>query len=81
MGFPCRFPIKAMGRNRESFQELVTGIILAHAELHGPESVNQQSSSSGNFLSITVVIKALSKDQLDRIYQDLTDHSEILMAL
>ena len=31
--FPCRFPIKAMGRSSENFESIVKGIVLAHAEL------------------------------------------------
>ena len=45
------------------------------------ESVRLQPSAQGNFVSVTVTIEATSKSQLDRIYQDLTDCEQILMAL
>jgi len=79
--FPCRFPIKAMGRASEEFQALVTAIILAHAELFTGESVRVVESGEGNFLSVTVTIEATSRKQLDRIYQDLTACEKVLMAL
>jgi putative lipoic acid-binding regulatory protein len=45
------------------------------------EQVTTNASSSGKFISVTVTIEALSKDQLDRIYQDLTDCEHVLVAL
>ena len=35
----------------------------------------------GKWISVTVVIEATSKAQLDAIYQDLTDCADVLMAL
>ena len=79
--FPCRFPVKAMGRSSDDFRELVTGIVARHAALAESEAVRVQPSAEGNFLSVTVTIEARSRAQLDRIYQDLTDCDQILMAL
>jgi len=79
--FPCKFPVKAMGRSDERFEALVTEIILAHAEMYEGEGVTSSPSGSGNFVSVTVTIEALSKIQLDRIYQDLTDCEQVLVAL
>jgi hypothetical protein len=79
--FPCKFPVKAMGRDEDDFEALVTGIILAHAEMYVGEQVTINPSGSGKFISVTVTIEALSKDQLDRIYQDLTDCEQVLVAL
>jgi len=79
--FPCKFPIKAMGRNEASFQTLVENIILNHAEIYAGEPVTTNASSSGKYLSVTVTVEAQSKDQLDRIYQDLTDCEQVLVAL
>lgn len=79
--FPCRFPIKAMGRNGGDFESVVTEIVLRHASLYPGDEIRLQPSAERNFLSVTVTIEALSKEQLDRIYQDLTDCEQILMAL
>ena len=79
--FPCKFPVKAMGRGDDGFEALVTNIILAHADVFAGEVVTSQSSSTGKFLSVTVTIEATSKAQLDRIYQDLTDCEQVLVAL
>ena len=79
--FPCRFPVKIMGRDQDDFAARVTGIVLAHAEMAAGEAVTTSPSSSGKFISVTVTIQALSKDQLDRIYQELTDCEQVLVAL
>jgi putative lipoic acid-binding regulatory protein len=79
--FPCRFPVKAMGRNGDRFEDVVKEIVFRHAELHVGEEVRTQPSAQGNFVSVTITIQATSKEQLDRIYQDLTDCEQILMAL
>ena len=79
--FPCKFPVKAMGRNEDGFEALVTEIILAHADLHDGEPITTKASGSGGFVSVTVTIVAVSKPQLDRIYQDLTDCGRVLVAL
>jgi putative lipoic acid-binding regulatory protein len=79
--FPCKFPIKAMGRSEDGFEAAVTAIVLSHAELYTGVPVMVHPSSSGKYISVTVTIEASSKAQLDRIYQDLTDCEQVLVAL
>ncbi|HKJ18348.1 MAG TPA: DUF493 domain-containing protein [Xanthomonadales bacterium] len=79
--FPSRFPIKAMGRQSEEFEANVREIIFRHAQLWPDEEVKLQPSRAGNFLSVTMVIEALSQAQLDAIYQELTDSELVIMAL
>ena len=79
--FPCKFPVKAMGRSEDGFEAMVTNIILTHAEVYMGEVITINPSSSGNFVSVTVTIEARSKTQLDQIYQDLTDCEQVLVAL
>ena len=79
--FPCKFPVKAMGRSEDGFEALVTEIILTHAKIYVGERVTTNPSGSGNFVSVTVTIEAQSKAQLDRIYQDLTGCEQVLVAL
>ncbi len=79
--FPCKFPIKAMGRASETFEALVVAIVQDHAEQYPGESVRVAESGEGNFLSVTVTVNATSRAQLDAIYQDLTACDKVLMAL
>lgn len=79
--FPCQFPIKAMGRVDIELDLLVIEIIGRHAPNIDPAAVKTRPSKDGNFMSVTVTIEATSKRQLDAIYQDLTDHPLVLVAL
>lgn len=79
--FPCRFPIKAMGRHSDEFKSTVEDIVLRHAQLWPGEDVQHTPSREANFLSVTTVVEATSQEQLDAIYQDLTDCELVIMAL
>ena len=79
--FPCRFPVKAMGRRSEDFECIVSAIIFAHARLVDGETLRTTPSKDNNYVSITAVIEAESQQQLDAIYQGLSDCEQVLMAL
>ncbi len=79
--FPCRFPIKVMGRDREGFPAHVTGLIGLHTAEIAHEDIAIRPSRNGNFISVTVTFTAESREQLDRIYQSLTDSEQILFVL
>jgi putative lipoic acid-binding regulatory protein len=79
--FPCQFPIKVMGKTSSELDLLVVEIVRRHApDLH-EGAVTTRPSKDGNYLAVTILIEATSKQQLDAIYQDLTDHPHVLMAL
>ena len=79
--FPCDFPVKVMGAAIPEFHECIKKI----AEKHDPEFSNnetkQKNSKTGKYVSLTLNIHAKDKIQLDKIYQDLTDHELVLWAL
>jgi len=79
--FPCRFPIKVMGKTSSELDLLVVEIVRRHApDLH-EGSVTTRPSKDGNYIAVTILVEASSKQQLDAIYQDLSDHPHVLMAL
>ncbi|MCK5888880.1 MAG: DUF493 domain-containing protein [Methylococcales bacterium] len=79
--FPCQFPIKAMGKNIPTFDDIVVNIVLQHARDLKEGAVKTNLSRSGKFISVTVMIEASSKKQLDAIYQGLTDCPDVMMTL
>lgn len=81
MSFPCRFPIKAMGRRDEGFTGIVRQIVDRHAGPLNDDHIQVNKSRNGRFLAVTVTIEAQSKAQLDAIYLELTAREEVLMAL
>lgn len=79
--FPCQFPIKAMGMGTIELDLHVVEIIRRHViDIH-ENSVQSRPSKGGKYIAVTVTITATSKQQLDAIYQDLTDSPHVLMAL
>ena len=79
--FPCDFPIKVMGRDSESFRTLTLAIVERHAGPVPASAISERTSRKGRFLALTYTIRAESRAQLDRIYQDLTDSGVVLVAL
>lgn len=79
--FPCQFAIKAMGKSRDDFDAIVVEIVRRHVEDIREGAVSCRPSRAGTYLSVTVMIEATSREQLDAIYQGLTDHPDVLMAL
>jgi len=79
--FPCEFPIKVMGRDSESFRSLTLAIVERHAGPLAAGSISERQSSKGRFLALTYTIRAESRAQLDRIYQELTDSGVVLVSL
>jgi hypothetical protein len=79
--FPCDFPIKAMGITTEDLDSIVVEIVRRHVEDIAEGAVSLKQSSGGKFTSVTVVIRATSKPQLDAIYQDLSSHELIKYVL
>jgi putative lipoic acid-binding regulatory protein len=81
LAFPTAFPIKIMGRREGGFAQGVMQIVLKHAPDFEPASMEMRPSRQGKYLSLTVVVNATSREQLDALYQDLCDHPAVVMVL
>jgi uncharacterized protein len=79
--FPCDFPIKVMGRKAPGFAQVVADIVLRHAPQFDPATVEMRPSRQGRYLSVTCVVRAVSREQLDALYQELCDHPSVVMVL
>lgn len=79
--FPCDFPIKMMGRHTVEFEVTARSLVEKHAGPIEDEYIARSLSKNGRFVSVTITIIAQSKQQLDDIYQDATDHIDVLVAL
>jgi putative lipoic acid-binding regulatory protein len=79
--FPCDFPIKVMGRAEPGFDLLVVELVRRHAPDLMEGAVTSRESQGGKWISVTVMLRAESKAQLDAIYLDLTAHEKVVMAL
>ena len=79
--FPCDFPVKAMGLASYNLEVIVFDIVTQHAPDTSKDALKTRESSNGKYISITVTVSAQSQAQLDAIYQALTDHEHVMMAL
>ena len=79
--FPCNFPIKAMGLAVDDFEAQVIALVRKHAPDLGEGAIRTVDSKGGKYLSVTVTVRATSREQLDNIYRELTACEQVLMAL
>jgi putative lipoic acid-binding regulatory protein len=79
--FPSEFPIKVMGRRDGDLRALTQAIIERHAGPLPETSIRTRTSGDGNFLALTYLVNATSREQLDAIYRELTACKSVLMAL
>ena len=81
LAFPCDFPIKVMGRKQPGFAQAVADIVRRHAPDFDPASIAMRPSRQGRYVSVTCVVRATSREQLDALYRELCDHPQVVMVL
>jgi len=81
LDFPCRFPIKALGKEADGIDQVVLEIVRRHAPETDRSQLSSRSSRNGRYISVTVTIRASSQAQLDDIYRELSAHGQVIMAL
>jgi putative lipoic acid-binding regulatory protein len=80
--FPCeRYPIKVIGDAGEGFAELVIEVVQRHAADFDPAHLKARDSSNGRFVSVQVLITAISIEQLQSIHLDLKATGRVHMVL
>ncbi len=79
--FPCDFPLKIMGATDPGFAQAIVEVVLKHAPDFDPASVEMRPSKAGNYLSLTCTVRAISQQQLDALYRDLTSHPMVKVVL
>jgi uncharacterized protein len=79
--FPCDYQVKAMGHDDGAFRDTVVEILSQHCEEIDHERIVCRASRNGKYLSVSVIIKAQSREHLDAIYDALTAHEKVLMRL
>ena len=79
--YPCQFPIKVMGRREDGFAQVISEIAQRHARDFDPATIEMRSSKQGRYLSLTLVIHARSREQLDALYEELSGHPMVIMVL
>lgn len=81
LDFPARVYIKAIGAASSRFEALVHEIVSHHIAADALLASSARESSGGKYLAVTITVQADSRDQLDRIYQELSHCDDVLIAL
>jgi putative lipoic acid-binding regulatory protein len=79
--FPCDFPLKIMGAATADFAQSVVAVVVRHAPDFDAASIEMRPSAAGNYLSVTCTIRAVSQQQLDALYRELTAHPMVKVVL
>lgn len=79
--YPCDFPVKILGHTQAGFAQAILEVVRRHAPEFDSATVEMKTSKKGKYLSLTCVIRATSRQQLDALYQELCDHPMVVMVL
>ncbi len=79
--YPCDFPIKIMGVTQDGFAQTIVDVVLLHDPEFDADKMEMRPSSKGNYLSLTVTVRATSREQLDNLYRTLSSHPMVKVVL
>ncbi len=79
--YPSEFPIKVMGLMQESFAQTIVEVVVMHDPTFHAGKMEMRPSTKGTYLSLTVTILAVNREQLDNLYRALSSHPMVKMVL
>jgi putative lipoic acid-binding regulatory protein len=79
--FPTDYPIKVVGRPSAEFRAHIHAIVLKHVPNVEADRISERLSENGNYLSISYMIRAESREQVVALAKDLTAAEGVVMVL
>jgi len=79
--FPTDYPIKVVGRPSAEFRARIHAVVLKHVPNVEIDRITERLSENGNFLSISYMIVAESREQVVALARDLTAAEGVLMVI
>lgn len=79
--YPLDFPIKVMGKNSPGFAQTVAAIVQRHAPDFDSSTIEMRASRKNTYLSVTCLVHARSREQLDALYTELSGNPSVVMVL
>jgi putative lipoic acid-binding regulatory protein len=70
-----------MGARVDGFAEAMVQVARQFDPEFDPATLEMRPSKAGNYLSVTLTIRATSREQLDNMYLALTSHPMVKIAL
>lgn len=75
--FPCTLDVKVFGLAEEDFADHVTALIRQHDPHVDRDRVRLQPSREGRWVSVTVPVRATSREHLEALSQTLRDDPRV----
>ncbi|MGH0035024.1 MAG: YbeD family protein [Myxococcota bacterium] len=79
--FPAEIPVKVMGEAEDDFESWVVSVVRRHVDDLGEGAVRTRRSRRGRYLSVTVTVRARSREQMDALYRELSGHERVKVVL
>lgn len=79
--FPCEIPVKVLGRNDSEFRAAAWSIVQRHYAEVDDGRVSEQQSRNSAYLSLTFVVPAQSRQEVDALFRELTASDDIMVVL
>lgn len=79
--FPCDYPVKIVGENRDAFAATVIELTRRHAPEITDEHVQVRASRAGNYCAVTITIRATGEPQLRELHATLKTCSLVRLVL
>ncbi len=81
LAFPTDYPLKVVGRPAPEWRERVQAIVLRHVPTLEPHRVSERLSANGNFVSISYLLRADSRAQVEALVRELQACEGVVMLL
>ncbi|HEV7716249.1 MAG TPA: DUF493 domain-containing protein [Steroidobacteraceae bacterium] len=79
--FPTDYPIKVVGRPSPEFRARIHAVVLKHVPNIETDRISERLSENGNFLSISYMVFAESREQVTALATDLVAADGVLMVI
>lgn len=79
--YPSDFPIKIMGRTNVMFATTIIEVVKQFDPEFHAGKLESRPSANGNYLGLTVTVRATSRAQLDDLYRALSAHPMVKVVL
>jgi putative lipoic acid-binding regulatory protein len=79
--FPCDYPIKIVGDNHAAFVATVVALTQQHAPEVTASDVEVRESRAGNYVSVTITIRATGEAQLRALHESLQTCAFVRLVL
>ncbi len=79
--FPCLIEVKIFFLNNDKDEQVVKSLVDDHIDAPYLEAWRCKPSKAGKYLAATAAVRAQSRVQMDGLYQSLSAHDKVIMAI